>query len=183
MSLSLFTALDTPWYLAVIYGTLGPFLVVLLVQEVSRLLTQLTLTWSYRLANHRKSPPSQRQTGVRGLSAMGEDVWPDIQNPARNHGKDPVYLKPLIHHLSINTSLTLNYGTWLLTFDFPLFREIFEVEAAISKFRSMSEHLADFFPFLRYNPFSGQSKYARDIGNRCKAVKHKLLDELQERIQ
>lgn len=46
-------------------------------------------------------------------------------------------------------SLTLNYGTRLLTFDSPLFREIFEVEAAISKFRSTSEHLAG--PFAPSN--------------------------------
>lgn len=44
MSLNLFTALDVPWYLATIYAALGATLVVLLTHEVSRLLTQSTLS-------------------------------------------------------------------------------------------------------------------------------------------
>lgn len=81
-------------------------------------------------------------------------------------------------------SLTLNYGTRLLTKDSPLFKEIFEVEKAISGFRSTSENLQDFFPILRYlkNPFKKASSYARDIGDRRKAFNYKLLDELQARV-
>lgn len=81
-------------------------------------------------------------------------------------------------------SLTLNYGTRLVTKDSPLFDEIYEVEAAISKFRSTSENLQDFFPVLRYlkNPFKKQNTYARDIGDRRKAFNYKLLDELAHRI-
>jgi 3-hydroxyphenylacetate 6-hydroxylase len=99
-------------------------------------------------------------------------------------GKKALYLRPLIYHLSINMSLTLNYGTRLLTKESALFNEIYEVEAAISKFRSTSENLQDFFPVLRYlrNPFKKVSSYARDIGDRRKAFNYQLLDELAHRI-
>lgn len=99
-------------------------------------------------------------------------------------GQEPIYLRPLVYHLSINMSLTLNYGTRLLTKDSPLFKEIFEVEKAISGFRSTSENLQDFFPILRYlkNPFRKVSSFARDIGDRRKAFNYKLLDDLAHRI-
>lgn len=99
-------------------------------------------------------------------------------------GKKPIYLRPLIYHLSINMSLTLNYGTRILTKESPLFKEIFEVEKAISGFRSTSENLQDFFPILRYlkNPFKKTSSYARDIGNRRKAFNYTLLDQLSDRV-
>ena len=81
-------------------------------------------------------------------------------------------------------SLTLNYGTRLLSKDSSLFSEIYEVEAAISRFRSTSENLQDFFPILRYlrNPLKQQNTYAREIGDRRKAFNYKLLDELAHRI-
>ena len=80
-------------------------------------------------------------------------------------------------------SLNLNYGTRLLSHDNPLFREILYVETEISKLRSTSENLLDFFPFLRLNPFSATSAHAKDIGRRRKEYNYKLMDSLRDRIR
>ncbi|KIY63812.1 cytochrome P450 [Cylindrobasidium torrendii FP15055 ss-10] len=102
-----------------------------------------------------------------------------------SYAQKPVFLKPLLYHFSLNMSLTLNYGTRFLSLENPLFREIFEVETQISKFRSTSENLADFFPILRLPNYfgGGSSTRAKDIGSRRKAYTFRLLDELEERIK
>ena len=73
---------------------------------------------------------------------------------------------PMIERLSLSLALTLNWGTRMSSRHDPMFHEICEVEAAISKFRSTTGNLQDYIPILRLNPFSFGTKSAKEHRNR-----------------
>lgn len=94
-------------------------------------------------------------------------------------GVDPM---PMIERLSLSLALTLNWGTRMGSRHDPMFHEICEVEAAISKFRSTTGNLQDYIPILRLNPFSGGTKAAKDYRNRRDVYLTKLNRDLDERM-
>ncbi|CAN6667543.1 hypothetical protein TRVA0_039S01024 [Trichomonascus vanleenenianus] len=97
-------------------------------------------------------------------------------------GKKPFNPGPLAAQLSLNLSLTLNWGTRTDKPNDPLIKEITEVEEYVSKFRSTTGNLQDYVPILRYNPFSGHSKLAVEMRERRDRYLRKLNKELDERI-
>ncbi|KAE8828717.1 hypothetical protein PTNB73_06153 [Pyrenophora teres f. teres] len=94
-------------------------------------------------------------------------------------GVDPM---PMIERLSLSLALTLNWGTRMGSRHDPLFHEICEVEAAVSKFRSTTGNLQDYIPILRLNPFSHGTKQAKDYRNRRDVYLAKLNRDLDERM-
>lgn len=99
---------------------------------------------------------------------------------AGSKGVDPM---PMIQRLSLSLSLTLNWGTRMGSRDDPLFHEITEVEEDISKFRSTTGNLQDYIPLLRWNPFSGGSRKAREMRSRRDVYLKKLNADLDERMR
>ncbi|KAF3033309.1 DNA-directed RNA polymerase [Didymella heteroderae] len=95
-------------------------------------------------------------------------------------GVDPM---PMIERLSLSLSLTLNWGTRMGSRNDPMFHEITEVEAAISKFRSTTGNLQDYIPILRLNPFSGGTKMAKEYRSRRDVYLTKLNKDLDERME
>ncbi|KAK9242090.1 cytochrome P450 [Lipomyces tetrasporus] len=89
---------------------------------------------------------------------------------------------PLIQHLSLNLSLTLNWGTRIDSVHDPLFEEITEVEEYVSRFRSTTGNKQDYIPLLRLNPFSGQSALAKNMRARRDVYLSRMNRELDERI-
>ncbi|KAF3043074.1 hypothetical protein E8E11_002277 [Didymella keratinophila] len=95
-------------------------------------------------------------------------------------GVDPM---PMIERLSLSLSLTLNWGTRMGSRNDPMFHEITEVEAAISKFRSTTGNLQDYIPILRLNPFSGGTKMAKEYRFRRDVYLTKLNKDLDDRME
>lgn len=96
-------------------------------------------------------------------------------------GTKPVNPMPLVERLSLSLSLTLNWGTRIMSSD-PMFHEITEVEDMISRFRSTTGNLQDYIPLLRLNPFSTGSRGARDMRRRRDVYLSRLNRELDDRI-
>ncbi|KAH7551598.1 DNAhypothetical proteindirected RNA polymerase mitochondrial precursor [Bipolaris maydis] len=94
-------------------------------------------------------------------------------------GVDPM---PMIERLSLSLALTLNWGTRMGSRHDPMFHEICEVEAAISKFRSTTGNLQDYIPILRLNPFSFGTRSAKEYRNRRDVYLTKLNRDLDERM-
>uniref|UniRef100_A0A060T6Q7 ARAD1C22132p n=1 Tax=Blastobotrys adeninivorans TaxID=409370 RepID=A0A060T6Q7_BLAAD len=94
-------------------------------------------------------------------------------------GLDPL---PLVQRLSLNLSLTLNWGTRLDSVDDELFAEITEVEEFVSRFRSTTGNMQDYVPLMRLNPFNGQSKLAAEMRARRDVYLRQMNKELDERI-
>jgi 3-hydroxyphenylacetate 6-hydroxylase len=99
---------------------------------------------------------------------------------AGNVGVNPM---PLIERLSLSLALTLNWGTRMESRHDPMFHEICEVEAAISKFRSTTGNLQDYIVVLRLNPFSFGTKSAKDHRRRRDVYLTRLNRELDERME
>ncbi len=95
-------------------------------------------------------------------------------------GVDPM---PMIERLSLSLALTLNWGTRMGSRHDPMFHEICEVEAAISKFRSTTGNLQDYIPILRMNPFSFGTKSAKEYRRRRDAYLHRLNHDLDDRME
>lgn len=95
-------------------------------------------------------------------------------------GVDPM---PMIERLSLSLALTLNWGTRMGSRHDPLFHEICDVEAAISKFRSTTGNLQDYIPILRLNPFSGGTASAKEYRARRDVYLKKLNQDLDERME
>ncbi|KAK9464198.1 cytochrome P450 [Lipomyces oligophaga] len=92
---------------------------------------------------------------------------------------DPV---PLIQRLSLNLSLTLNWGTRIESLDNELFEEITEVEEYISRFRSTTSNWQDYVPLLRWNLLGKSSALAREMRARRDVYINRLNEELKQRI-
>lgn len=90
---------------------------------------------------------------------------------------------PMIERLSLSLALTLNWGTRMGSRQDPMFHEITEVEAAISKFRSTTGNLQDYIPILRLNPFSFGTKKAKEYRERRDVYLTKLNRDLDERME
>lgn len=95
-------------------------------------------------------------------------------------GVDPM---PMIERLSLSLALTLNWGTRMGSRHDPLFHEICDVEAAISKFRSTTGNLQDYIPILRVNPFSGGTAKAKEYRRRRDVYLTRLNNDLDERME
>ncbi|OAK93503.1 cytochrome P450 [Phaeosphaeriaceae sp. SRC1lsM3a] len=89
---------------------------------------------------------------------------------------------PMIERLSLSLALTLNWGTRMRSRHDPMFHEICEVEAAVSKFRSTTGNLQDYIPILRLNPFSSGTKSAKDFRARRDVYLTKLNRDLDDRM-
>ncbi|KAF2129403.1 cytochrome P450 [Dothidotthia symphoricarpi CBS 119687] len=90
---------------------------------------------------------------------------------------------PMIERLSLSLALTLNWGTRMGSREDPMFHEITEVEAAISKFRSTTGNLQDYIPVLRLNPFSFGTKKAKEYRRRRDVYLTKLNRDLDDRME
>ncbi|KAF1841254.1 cytochrome P450, partial [Cucurbitaria berberidis CBS 394.84] len=95
-------------------------------------------------------------------------------------GVDPM---PMIERLSLSLALTLNWGTRMGSRQDPMFHEICEVEAAISKFRSTTGNLQDYIPVLRLNPFSFGTQSAKEYRNRRDVYLTRLNRDLDDRME
>ncbi|KAL6165312.1 hypothetical protein ACJQWK_08547 [Exserohilum turcicum] len=95
-------------------------------------------------------------------------------------GVDPM---PMIERLSLSLALTLNWGTRMSSRHDPMFHEICEVEAAVSKFRSTTGNLQDYIPILRLNPFSLGTKSAKEYRSRRDVYLTKLNRDLDQRME
>jgi 3-hydroxyphenylacetate 6-hydroxylase len=89
----------------------------------------------------------------------------------------------MIERLSLSLALTLNWGTRIGSRHDPMFHEICEVEAAISKFRSTTGNLQDYIPILRLNPFSFGTKLAKEHRKRRDVYLTRLNRDLDERME
>jgi phenylacetate 2-hydroxylase len=75
----------------------------------------------------------------------------DILNDC-DGGRTDIDIVPHLYRFALNTSLMLNYGTRFDSSDDELLKEIVDVEAAISRFRSTSNNWQDYVPLLRIFP-------------------------------
>ncbi|RAQ93865.1 DNA-directed RNA polymerase mitochondrial precursor [Stemphylium lycopersici] len=90
---------------------------------------------------------------------------------------------PMIERLSLSLALTLNWGTRMGSRHDPMFHEICDVEAAISKFRSTTGNLQDYIPILRLNPFSFGTRSAKEYRRRRDLYLTKLNRDLDDRME
>ena len=88
----------------------------------------------------------------------------------------------MIQRLSLNLSLTLNWGDRIGSLDDHLFDEITECEEYISRFRSTTGNLQDYIPILRYSPINKNSAKAVEMRARRDVYLRRLNSELQQRI-
>lgn len=95
----------------------------------------------------------------------------------------PVDPLPLIQRVSLNLSLTLNWGTRLSDDDKDLFQEITHVEDYISRARSTTGNLQDYIPILRLNPINKASAIAVDMRKRRDVYLNKMNRDLEERMR
>ncbi|ANB15139.1 hypothetical protein AWJ20_2761 [Sugiyamaella lignohabitans] len=89
---------------------------------------------------------------------------------------------PIIQRLSLNLSLTLNWGTRIDSLNDPLFAEITEVEEYVSRFRSTTGNLQDYVPLYRLNPFNSGSQKAVEMRHRRDVYLKRMNKELDEKI-
>jgi 3-hydroxyphenylacetate 6-hydroxylase len=99
---------------------------------------------------------------------------------AGTRGVNPM---PMIERLSLSLALTLNWGTRMGSRHDPMFHEICDVEAKISKFRSTTGNLQDYIPILRLNPFSSGTAAAKDTRRRRDVYLTKLNRDLDDRME
>jgi 3-hydroxyphenylacetate 6-hydroxylase len=95
----------------------------------------------------------------------------------------PVDPLPLIQRVSLNLSLTLNWGTRLSDDEKELFEEITHVEDYISRARSTTGNLQDYIPILRLNPYNKNSQIAVDMRKRRDVYLNKMNRDLEERMR
>ena len=100
-----------------------------------------------------------------------------------NSGKTPVDPMAMIQRLSLSLALTLNWGVRVASQEEDLFDEITEVEEEISRFRSTTGNLQDYVPILRLNPFSTNSKKAKEMRNRRDKYLGDLNRDLDNRME
>jgi len=105
------------------------------------------------------------QTYVKFLDLESRDFINELYTYG-NAGQTPIDPMPMIQRLSLSLSVTLNWGTRIVTQQDGLFAEITHVEEEISRFRSTTGNLQDFIPLLRLNPINFQSSKARDMRKR-----------------
>jgi 3-hydroxyphenylacetate 6-hydroxylase len=98
---------------------------------------------------------------------------------AGNVAIDPL---PIIQRLSLNLSLTLNWGTRIDSLNDPLFAEITEVEEYVSRFRSTTGNLQDYVPLYRWNPLAKDNAVAADMRRRRDIYLTRMNKELDEKI-
>ncbi|KAG0652783.1 3-hydroxyphenylacetate 6-hydroxylase [Hyphodiscus hymeniophilus] len=109
-------------------------------------------------------------------------------------GALPIDPSDITHRLSLNLSLTLNYGfraesTKALQTS-PLLKEVTHIETEIGKLRSTGSNYSNYIPALRVWDrvkeglgVSPGPAYGRDIGKRRLQYNKVLLDELKDRVQ
>lgn len=100
-----------------------------------------------------------------------------------NGGKTPVDPMAMIQRLSLSLSLTLNWGVRVASQEEDLFNEITHVEEEISKFRSTTGNLQDYIPLLRLNPFSTNSRKAKEMRDRRDRYLNALNRDLDDRME
>lgn len=100
-----------------------------------------------------------------------------------NSGNTPVDPMAMIQRLSLSLSLTLNWGVRVASQEEDLFDEITHVEEEISKLRSTTGNLQDYIPLLRLNPFSGNSRKAKEMRDRRDRYLNALNRDLEERMR
>ncbi|EAW07954.1 cytochrome P450 [Aspergillus clavatus NRRL 1] len=98
-------------------------------------------------------------------------------------GKTPVDPMAMIQRLSLSLSLTLNWGVRVASQEEDLFNEITHVEEEISKFRSTTGNLQDYIPLLRLNPFSSNSRKAKEMRQRRDKYLGALNRDLDDRME
>ena len=121
------------------------------------------------------------QTYVPFLHLETADFIKDLYERG-GHGSVAVDCMPMIQRLSLNLSLTLNWGDRIGSLDDRLFNEITECEEYISRFRSTTGNLQDYIPILRYSPVNKNSAKAAEMRARRDVYLYKLNTELQDRI-
>lgn len=89
----------------------------------------------------------------------------------------------MIQRLSLSLALTLNWGVRVASQEEDLFDEITHVEEEISKFRSTTGNLQDYVPLLRLNPFSTNSKKAKEMRDRRDKYLTGLNRDLDDRME
>jgi phenylacetate 2-hydroxylase len=87
---------------------------------------------------------------------------------------------PYIRRFTLNTTLTLTYGTRISSSSDKLLQEIVEVQGAIGRFRSTSNNWQDYVPALRLIP--GRSNEANSYRMRRDRYIVDLLDDLRKNI-
>lgn len=98
-------------------------------------------------------------------------------------GKKALDPLALVQHLSLNLSLTLNWGSRIASVHDPLFQEIAEVEEYVSRFRSTTGNMQDYVPLLRWWPFNTASARAREMRTRRDVYIRRFNRELQQRLK
>lgn len=98
-------------------------------------------------------------------------------------GSTPVDPMAMIQRLSLSLALTLNWGVRVASQEEDLFDEITHVEEEISKFRSTTGNLQDYVPLLRLNPFSTNSKKAKEMRDRRDKYLTGLNRQLDDRME
>lgn len=92
-------------------------------------------------------------------------------------GKADVDPSPLFLRMAISLGFTLHWGR-SMDKQSDMFREITEVEEAISNFRSMTGNAQDYVPLLRLLPFNPVSALAKQMGSRRSRYTEKLDHDL-----
>lgn len=97
-------------------------------------------------------------------------------------GKLAVDPMPIVQRMSLNMSLTLNWGARIDSINDPLFKEIIEVEELISHTRSTTDNWQDYVPLLRWNPFKGGDDIHKGTRARRDVYITKMNKELDEKM-
>ena len=121
------------------------------------------------------------QSYVPFLDVESKDFIRDLFERGEQ-GAKAIDCMPMIQRLSLNLSLTLNWGDRIGSLDDALFEEITEVEEEVSRFRSTTGNLQDYIPLLRLNPFNAHSAKAKDMRDRRDVYLTRLNKALEKRI-
>jgi len=81
----------------------------------------------------------------------------------------------------LNVSLTCSFGTRISTVRDELLKEIVDVEEALTRYRSHTNNLQDYLPFLRYLPSA--SNDAKAYSERRDAYMNRLIDQIKSDIK
>lgn len=97
-------------------------------------------------------------------------------------GKVAIDPMPIVQRMSLNMSLTLNWGARIDSINDPLFKEIIEVEELISHTRSTTDNWQDYVPLLRWNIFKKADKTHMGTRARRDVYITKMNKELDEKM-
>ncbi|KAK4553447.1 hypothetical protein LTR86_009504 [Recurvomyces mirabilis] len=144
-----------------------------------------TSPWDQSCKARRKAAATALNTNavrsyVPAISREINDALREILTDSRR-GVNAMAPKMYMKKFVLNVSLTCSFGTRISTVRDELLKEIVDVEEALTRYRSHTNNLQDYLPFLRWLPSA--SSDAKAYSERRDAYMNRLIDQIKSDIK